>query len=137
MPFIGKVGDTFFRNDSGDGHSYVILTPPNKNGKVVVVNFTEATYYLECFVTFSRRDDHRLFSKKTTVNYGRAMFIDQKTTRKYISRNPKLIRPYCQPHILKKVIKGAFLSKSLHEKFITELRKYYPEDYDTYYSEDE
>lgn len=68
MPFTGKVGDTLFLRDIGGGHQYVILTEPNKDGNVVITNFTTASHF-EWLVIFRPKDNPKLFSERCTPNY--------------------------------------------------------------------
>ncbi len=72
MPFNGKVGDSIFIDDLGGGHRYVILTKPNSNDEVVIVNFTAEAFGKDCTATFRPRDHSKLFSKPTVVNYPQA-----------------------------------------------------------------
>src|SRR4030066_847539 len=71
MPFTCKIGDSFYLPDIGGRHRYVILTNPNSDGKVVIVNFTDSGN-VESPVIFNPKDDKMLFSKRTAVYYAYA-----------------------------------------------------------------
>ncbi len=75
MPFNGKVGDSILIGDLGGNHRYVILTKPNSNDEVVIVNFTADKFGKDPAATFRRRDHSKLFSKPTVANYPMAAMI--------------------------------------------------------------
>ena len=56
MSFTGKIGDTLRLQDTGARHRYIILTKPNNNKNVVIVNFTTAKHH-EWFLSFSPKDN--------------------------------------------------------------------------------
>lgn len=56
---------------------------------------------------------------------------------RHIKRHLKLIWPHCQPHILEKIIIGAFISINTPGKIIKELQKQYPDYYEAHYSEND
>jgi hypothetical protein len=136
MAFTGKIGDTYIRDDSGGGHPCIILTEPNNDGKIVVVNISELRAYKEQTVTFAPRDDRHFFKKRSTIIYEKAKFVDHGKLVRHIKRNPRKVWPYCQPHIQERVVRGAFLSRNTPGKIIKALRVQYPEEYEMYYEEE-
>ena len=128
MPFSGKVGDTLLFDDIGARHRYIILTKPNTDGNVVIINFTTSQPF-EWLVTFSPRDNKRLFTKKCTPNYIDARIYPLKSLLKI---SPKEY-VFCPENITKRIVIGAFESRHTPLEIIDELRKQYPNEYDTYY----
>ena len=135
MPFTGKVGDTLLLRDIGVRHRYVILTKPNSDGNVVVVNFTSASPRKECFVTFRPKDDKRLFNKKTTVNYTDARILPVKALIDKAKRNPRDY-VFCSENHIKKIVIGALQSQFTPIEILEELGIQYPNEYKRYCAKD-
>jgi hypothetical protein len=132
MPFTGKVGDTLRLNDIGGGHRYVILTKPNINGNVVIVSFTSARYWKEWLVTFTTKDNRRLFSKKTTVNYTAARILPVERLINKATRKPKDYR-FCSENHIKRIVIGAFQSQLTPIEILEELKIQYSIESKKYY----
>jgi len=128
MPFTCKIGDSFFLPDGGGRHRYVILTDPNKYDKVVLTNFTDARH--TAFpVIFNPKDDKRLFTKRTTVQYEYASLIPAKNlTESNIDG-----WEFCQLNHVKKIVIGAFQSQHTPIFIIEALKVQYPAEYKEYY----
>ena len=127
MPFTCKVGDSFYLPDIGGRHRYVILTKPNNDGKVVLVNFTDPQN-VECHVIFNPKDDKRLFTKRTGVYYARATLIPTMKLKK--SRIDGW--EFCQLNHVKRIIIGAFQSQHTPIFILEELRNQYPVEHKQY-----
>ena len=82
MPFTGKIVDTLRLTDIGARHRYVILTEPNSDGNVVILNFTTSKHF-EWLVTFRPIDNKKLFSVKCTPNFTDARIYPLKSLLKY------------------------------------------------------
>jgi hypothetical protein len=130
MPFICKVGDTFCLTDYGGYHRYIILTEPNEDGKVVLVNFTSFADDKECTVLFWPKDDDQLFKKPTTISYANARLVTLSKLTKYVEKD----YIYCTPALTKQIIIGAFKSLSIPLEIIQELKVRYPVEHKKYYS---
>ncbi len=129
MPFSCKIGDSFFLEDGGGGHRYVILTNPNSEGRLVIVNFTDVKN-VHTLPVFTPKDDPNLFSKHTSVNYSFAQtVIRDRLTKIKIER-----WVFCNLHIVRKIVVGAFQSQHIPIYIIKELRKHYPVEYDKYHT---
>lgn len=131
MPFTGKIGDTLYLKDAGGSHRCVILTKPNDDGNVVVVNFTSARSWKECLVTFTRRDDKRLFDTKTTVNYADARILSCEALTERAKRRPRSY-VFCRENHVKKIVKGALQSQHTPLEILEELRIQYPKEHKRY-----
>ena len=137
MPFTGKVGDTLYISDSGDGHRHVILTEPNDDDEVVLVNFTSTRLWKDNSAVFRPRDDKRLFRVETSVRFSDASLvpIDELKEKADTKKNKQEYR-YCSESNIKRIIRGAFQSDYTPIGIIEELKASYPEDYEKYYEED-
>lgn len=125
MPFTGKVGDSIFIDDRGGGHRYIILTGPDNDDEVVIVNFTEAKADKDCTTIFERRDHSGLFHKPTIVNYPQASFISLSKLKAEAAKSD--CKYFCCPNsILDKIIIGAFRSDFTPIGIQAELGKQYP-----------
>ena len=91
MPDTCEVGDSFYITDYRDRHRWVIITQPNSDGKVVLVNFTGVASHKECVVLFQPKDDLELFTKLTTVAYDYAWFADTSKLIRYRNCRPSAI----------------------------------------------
>jgi len=138
VPFTCKIGDTLRLSDRGGSHHYVILTKPNSDGNVVIVNFTAARYWKEWKVYFTKKDNKKLFSKKTTVNYADARIISAKESLSIASHNSKSKDDYnyCDENIIEKIVIGAFQSQFTPIEIIVELSNQYPNEYERHYEKD-
>jgi len=132
MPFTGKVGDTLHLSDDGGGHRYVIITPPNSNGNVVIVNFTYKGYWKEWLVTFRPKDNKRLFSKKTTVNYADARIVPVQTLIDIAETAPSNDYVFCHHYHSKEIAIGALKSQFTPVEVLEELQVHYPDEYAKY-----
>jgi len=134
MPFDCKVGDTAFIDDAGGGHRHVVLTNPNKDGCVVIVNFTSAVGHISDGKKFTSSDDRILFKKPTVVPYILAKIYPCKSLRSEVNRRD-VVSDYilCPQSIMEQIIKDAFKSQFTKGAVIEELKIYYPEEYEQYY----
>jgi len=135
MPFTGKVGDTLYLSDAGGRHRYVILTEPNSNGDVVVVNFTSVRHWKECLVTFRPKDDKGLFDTKTTVLFSDARIVSIKRLAKVAKRKPRDYE-FCSENHVQRIVIGAFQSQLTPIGVLEELRMQYPNEYERYCEKD-
>lgn len=129
MPGTCEIGDSFYITDYGDRHRYVIITKPNNDGKVVLVNFTSVAVHKECVVVFQPKDDAGLFKIPTTVAYTFAQLADISKVTKY--RDDGYQR--CQPEHTQRIIEGAFQSQFIPLEITIELKEQYPTEYEKYY----
>lgn len=132
MPFNGKIGDTLRLRDIGARHRYIILTNPNSNGNVVILNFTTAKYF-EWLVTFTPKDDRDLFTRKCTPNYHDACLYPLSALFYVARQNPKDYI-YCPENLTRRIVVWALQSKYISLEIIDELKKQYPDEYDKYFS---
>jgi len=126
MPFTCKVGDSFYLPDTGGRHRYVILTKPNSDSKIVLVNFTDSRN-IESPVIFNPKDDKRLFIKRTGVNYAQARLIKIKGLKDIIDG-----WEFCQLNHIKRIVTGAFQSQHTPIYILKELSTQYPEEHKQY-----
>lgn len=131
MPFSGKIGDTVRLRDTGAKHRYIILTKPNHQGDVVILNFTTAKHF-EWLVTFSPRDDKRLFTERCTPNYHDARLYPIDKITIIANNNPSEYR-FCPENLTLRIIIGAFKSRHTSTEIIDELKKQYPDEYNKFY----
>ena len=129
MPFACSVGDSFLKVDFGDRHRYIVITKPNKDSKVVLVNFTKATPYKECVVTFEPKENEELFREATTVPYDYADLFSVSKVNKWGNNDYKR----CGAYIVDKIVKGAFLSEFPSQDVLDELKEQYPVEYEKYH----
>ena len=136
MSFDCKVGDTAFIDDDGGGHRYVVLTNPNKDDCVVIVNFTSAAGYISDGKMFTSRDDKILFSRHTVVPYKYAKIYPCNSLRAEVNRR-NVVSNYilCPQSIMEQIIKDAFKSQFTIGDVIEELKTYYPKEYEQYYED--
>lgn len=136
MQFDCKVGDTVFILDSGGGHRYVVLTTPNKDNRVVIVNFTSATGRISDGKMFTSSDGRILFKDPTVVHYRRAMTFPCTSLRDEVNRRDVVsdYRP-CPQNVMKQIIKDAFKSQFTKGEVIEELKTHYPQEYALYYED--
>jgi hypothetical protein len=127
MPFTCKIGDSFYLPDLGGRHRYVILTNPNLDGDVVIVNFTDSIN-VQSPVTFNPKDDPRLFTKRTGVYYARARFVLK--TKLEIQKTEKW--EFCQLNLVQRIIAGAFRCVHTPIEILKEIRSQYPEIHKKY-----
>lgn len=136
MSFDCKVGDTAIIDDYGGGHRhrYVVLTNPNKDDRVVIVNFTSATGRISDGKMFTSNDDRDLFKVPTVVPYKRARIYPVASLRNEVNRSD-VVSDYrsCPPSIMVQIIKDAFKSPFTQGDVIEELRTHYPQEYAQYY----
>jgi len=132
MLFTGKVGDSVFIDDLGSGHRYVILTQPNADNKVVIVNFTTKRIDKDCTVTLNYRDHPSLFPNQTVVNYPYAS-LEPLDKFKVEATNPDCNYIYCPDGIIQKIIEGAFQSLFTPMGVLGELKEQYPDIANKYY----
>ena len=127
MPFTCKVGDSFYLPDTGGRHRYVILTKPNSDNKVVLVNFTDSRN-IESPIIFNPKDDKRLFTKRTGVNYAKARLIQIKVLMESVIDGWE----FCQLNHINKIVIGAFQSHHTPIYILKELSTQYPEEHKQY-----
>ena len=137
MSFDCKVGDSAFINDTGDGHRRVVLTKPNKDNCVVIVNFTSARGHINDGKVFTSSDDRNLFPNPTIVTYKFAEIYPCNSLRDEVNRKDVVsdYRP-CPPSIMVQIINDAFKSPFTQGDVIEELKTHYPKEYEQYYCED-
>ena len=127
MPFTCRIGDSFFLPDTGGRHRYVILTNPNSDGKIVLVNFTDSKN-VESPVIFHPKDDIRLFNKRTGVYYAWAkLVLAANLTESIIDR-----WIFCQSDIIKEIVRGAFQSQHTPIEILREISAQYPAEHKKY-----
>jgi hypothetical protein len=121
MPFTGKVGDSFKFPDAGGKHRYIIITTPNEDGNVVIINFTSDRSWKDTTTTFSPRDDKDIFSGHTVVNYNDARLVSLKHLLKVYkkSRNPEY--KFCNTRIMERIIDGALRTKFIPQNIQNEI----------------
>jgi hypothetical protein len=121
--------------DCGGGHRYVVLTTPNKDGCVVIVNFASATGRICDGKMFTSSDDRFLFPFPTVVPYKRATLFPVTSLRDEVNRKD-IVSDYriCPQTIMKQIIKDAFKSQFTGGDIIEELKTYYPKEYEQYYA---
>jgi len=124
-----EIGDSFYITDHRDRHRWVVITRPNKDGKVVIVNFTRVASHKECVVLFQPKDDGELFNRLTTVAYSYATLADITKLVKHRDNGYY----YCQPEHIQRIIKGAFQSQFIPLEITIELKEQYPTEYAKYY----
>jgi len=73
MPFSCKIGDSFYLPDDNGRHRWVIITKPNSDGNIVIVNFTDADN-VGCSIIF-RPGEHNPFTLRTTIFCGKATLV--------------------------------------------------------------
>lgn len=111
MPFTGKVGDTLHIPDIWGGHRYIVLTEPNNDGKVVIVNFTSFGSGKECPVLLRPKDNKHIFSKLTTISCADADIVTiESLIREAKSNLPGYYAP-CSPLVTHKVVVGTLKSQ--------------------------
>jgi hypothetical protein len=130
MPFTCKVGDSFYLADSGGHHRYVIITKPNSDGNIVLVNFTSSADYKENLVIFRPKDSRKLFIKRTTVSYGDARFVNATRLAKAKIDNYE----FCDLNHIKRIVIGGMQSRHTPLEIIEELKTQYPKEYQDYCS---
>lgn len=138
MQFDCKAGDTAFILDDSPsgGHTYIVLTPPNKNGFVVRANFTSAEDRVPDGTVFTHSDDEHLFRQRTIVHYRRAdIYPSDKLC--FEANRQNVVNRYkpCPQNIMKQIIEDAFKSQFIKGDVIEELRACYPIEYDQYYED--
>jgi hypothetical protein len=131
MPFTCKIGDSFYLPDAGRGHRYVILTNPNNERKLVIVNFTDVRN-IHLLPVFTPTDAPDIFSKHTSVNYAFAQLV----IRDRLVNNKLERWAFCNLNIVRKIITGAFQSQHTPNFIIKELRDQYPLEYEKYHTWD-
>lgn len=133
MSFDCKVSDTIFMWDGGGGHRYVVLTTPNKDDRVVIVNFESATGRISDGKIFTSSDDENLFKCPTVVPYIRAKIFPVTSLCDEASRQDVLSHYlFCPQTILEQIIKDAFKSQFTPIEVLTELSVQYPDEYKRY-----
>lgn len=131
MPFSCKIGDSFFLNDGGGGHRYIILTNPNSEDKQVIVNFTDVKN-VRLLPIFTPKDDPNLFTKHTSIHYRYAKLVFHERLLSL-----QLTQwAFCNLKIVRKIVIGAFQSSHTPNYIIRELRKQYPVEYNKYHTWD-
>ncbi len=127
MPFTCKIGDSFYLSDIHGRHRYVILTNPNNDGKVVLVNFTDSMN-VDSPVIFNPKDDKILFSKRTGIHYAYARLFPVAKLKE-----SKIIGwEFCQLNHIKRIVIGAFQSQHAPIYILKELSSQYPEEHKKY-----
>ena len=124
MPYSCKKGDSFCLPDSNGQHRWVILTEPNDNGDIVVVNFTDSQH-VDSPVIFNPKDNPRIFSKRTGVNYAFARTISADLLNNSTITNWE----FCQLNHVNEIVKGAFQSQHTPICILEELKEQYDERY--------
>lgn len=134
MSFDCKVGDTVFIPDCGGGHRYVVLTNPNEDDCVVIVNFTSATGRIIDGKMFTSSDNKSLFPCPTVVPYKYATLFPVASLRDEVNRRDVVSDyEFCPQVIMKQIIKDAFKSQFTKGEVIEELKTHYPQEYALYY----
>ena len=136
MSFGCKVGDSVCLPDDGGGHRYVVLTNPNKDDGVVIVNFTSAPNPMCDGKLFTRSDDEYLFEWPTFVHYRRARIISVTELREKEGRTD-VVSDYrrCSKSIMAQIIRDAFRSQFTEGDIVEELKTHCPKEYEQYYED--
>ena len=112
----------------------MVLTTPNKNDKVVRVNFTSSRGQVDGGRVFTPSDNKSLFEFPTVVPYGRAQVCPYGAFRDEANRSDVLNKYKNCPHdIMEQIIEDAFKSQHTKGEVVEELRTQYPKEYDMYY----
>ena len=136
MPFDCKVGDVAHIYDWGGGHWYVVLTTPNKNGKVVRVNFTSSRGQVDGGRVFTPSDNKSLFEFPSIVPYRRAQIYPCGAFRDEANRSDVLNKyKFCPHDIMEQIIEDAFKSQHTKGDVIEELKTQYPKEYNLSYED--
>jgi hypothetical protein len=138
MPFTGKVGDTLYLSDSGGSHRYVIITRPNDNNEVILVNFTSTKLWKDNSTIFRPRDDKHIFTVETSVRFSNAYLVsvDELIELSNSEFNKRKYR-YCSENNIARIVKGALQSDFTPYGIIEELKIRYPDEYERYYHDEE
>jgi hypothetical protein len=129
MHYIPKVGDVVFIMDPGGGHACIILTEPNTDGCVVIVNFTKTEHCPDKTTVFTHSDS-ALFDFPTAANYRYASIISVRTLNIAVKRTDVMMpRRGNHPNLLARTINGALASQFTSGEIKAELRSQYPAGY--------
>lgn len=132
MPFTGKVGDTLHIPDVWGGHRYIVLTEPNNDGKVVIVNFTSFRPGKECPVLFRPKDNKHIFRQLTTISCADADIVTVESLVREAKNNfPGYYAP-CSLLVTHKVVVGTLKSQLTKIEVLDELGTQYPDEYNKY-----
>jgi hypothetical protein len=116
MPFTCKIGDSFYLPDNNGRHRWIILTKPNSDGHVVIVNFTDANN-LACSVILTHKDNKAL-SLRTTINCEKAALV--------LESKLKLLKVkdyvYFNELLVAKIVKGVIENRHTPPYIIAELK---------------
>lgn len=138
MPSRCKVGDSACLYDGGGGHRHVVLTNPNKDDSVVIVNFTSAPNCMCDGRVFTRSDNRNLFNRPTVVNYylARIRSVTSLCEHLELGRGFIVTKPkFCPQAITEQIIENAFKSQFTIGDVIEELKIHYPLEYGQYYED--
>ena len=138
MPPRCKVGDSACLYDGGGGHRNVVLTNPNKDDSVVIVNFTSAPGRQCDGRVFTRSDDSNLFEWGTVVQYRRTEICTVTFLCNRLEDSKKYIPAvycFCPPVIMEQIIEDAFKSQFTTGDIIEELKAHYPLECALYYED--
>ena len=117
--------------DIWGGHRYVVLTKPNNDGKVVIVNFTSVRDWKDCPVIFRPKDNKSLFGHLTTISCSDATIVSVASLVNEAQDNPKDYL-FCSPRNTQKAIIGTLESQLTPMEILDELGTQYPTEYAKY-----
>ena len=134
MPFSGKVGDTYWHNDSSDfNHRWVILTNENNHGEVAVINFTGAKHLLKPPRLFSKKRYKNQFDKDTSIRIDKASVISKQKIFKALGNGSYREGKFCRLDIVNEIVIAMFESDDTKIKVGRELKENYEKQYEQYY----
>jgi hypothetical protein len=117
-----RVGDTFLGALPGEiPHLWIIITPPNDQNEVVIVNLTSTQCDFSCRIAV---DDHPFVKKPSVIRYQDARL------RSLVHLESALKRGLIQPHhpvaggLLKKIQQGALESEFTPNKVAECVRRW-------------
>jgi len=101
-------------------HLWVVLTPPDDTGEVVIVNFTSDHFDTTCPIEVG---EHPFVKHRTFVRYQDAVLTSAKLLQKGVSKG--FLQPHkpLSPALLKRIREGAVISDFTPAKVVSAVKR--------------
>jgi len=114
-----KIGDTFIPA-LPDAHLWIVLTEPNEEGKVVIVNLTSGVFDQSCIL---EPGDHPFVRHTSTIRYQKAMLCSHEKLEESVRAGSVRRREPVAMEIVKRIWRGALVSDYTPGKVAKEIKK--------------
>lgn len=113
------IGDTYWIEDpsSNKTHLYFVITEPDKNNRVLLVNMTDIDNISDRSCVIEPKD-HKAVSKKSAIHYGNPIYARAKKIERAVKETERFqFGPGTSDELIEKIQRGALSSQHLDSRY--------------------